>query len=39
VEKAATNVAVEIAAARGEGSLLLLALTGRMPLPPGFSVV
>lgn len=39
VEKAATNVAVEIAAARGEGSLLLLALTGRTPLPPGFSVV
>lgn len=39
VEKAAMNVAVEIAAARGEGSLLLLALTGRTALPPGFSVV
>ncbi|AUI49602.1 maleylpyruvate isomerase N-terminal domain-containing protein [Arthrobacter crystallopoietes] len=39
VEKAAMNVAVEIAAARGEGSLLLLAMTGRTALPPGFSVV
>jgi uncharacterized protein (TIGR03083 family) len=39
VESAAMKVAVEIAAARGEGSLLLLALTGRTTLPPGYSVV
>ncbi|NMR29756.1 maleylpyruvate isomerase N-terminal domain-containing protein [Crystallibacter degradans] len=39
VEMAAMKVAMEIAAARGDGSLLLLALTGRASLPPGFSVV
>lgn len=35
----AAALAAEIAAARGEGRELLLALTGRRRLPPGFSVV
>lgn len=35
----ATVLASEIAVLRGDGHGLLLALTGRTPLPPGFSVV
>jgi len=39
VELAAAKLSVEIAAARGECSKLLLALTGRAALPAGYSVV
>ncbi|EMY33207.1 hypothetical protein D477_016180 [Arthrobacter crystallopoietes BAB-32] len=39
VELAANKLAIEIAAARGEGSKLLFALTGRASLPAGYSVV
>ena len=35
----ATALATEIAVLRGDGPVLLLALTGRSPLPPDFSVV
>lgn len=38
VEEAA-SLAAGIAALRGDGEQVLLALTGRTPLPPGFSVV
>jgi uncharacterized protein (TIGR03083 family) len=37
--EAATALAAGIAIARGQGEDLLLALTGRAPLPDGFSVV
>ena len=36
---ASLRLAVEVAALRGDGASLLLALTGRRTLPPGFSVV
>lgn len=39
VELCAAKLAVEIAVARGDGSRLLSALTGRTALPAGFSVV
>lgn len=35
----ALQIATAVAAARGDGERLLLALTGRKPLPEGFSVV
>lgn len=39
VAGAALDLAVAIADRRGQTQSLLLALTGRVPLPPGFSVV
>ena len=35
----ASSLAARVAARRGNGEALLLALTGRLPLPEGFSVV
>jgi hypothetical protein len=35
----AVTLAAEVAARRGDGATVLLALTGRHPLPDGFSVV
>jgi len=39
VERAAAELAVQVAVRRGEGVPVLLALTGRAPLPAGYSVV
>lgn len=39
VERAAAELAVQIAVHRGEGAPVLLALTGRAVLPQGYSVV
>lgn len=36
---AATVLAAQVAAASGRGEAALLAMTGRAPLPPGFSIV
>jgi hypothetical protein len=36
---AALELAVRLTASRGSGESLLAAVTGRMPLPPGFSVL
>ena len=36
---AALDLAVDLATRRGRGPVALLALTGRRPLPPGFSVL
>jgi hypothetical protein len=39
VSRVATTLAAQIAVANGSGAPVLRALTGRDPLPPGFSVV